>query len=89
MLTIELVVPEDVHCALEHVAVDNGCALKLTVELIYSVSHDKVGFHDHAVHFFCTFSVLAPIFPQVVWCTANRWQSHHHHPPHLDIVQSL
>lgn len=40
--TVVLVVLEDVHCALEHVAVDNGCAMKLTVELIYSVSHDKV-----------------------------------------------
>lgn len=42
LVTVELVVLEDVHCTLEHVAVDNGCASKLTVELIDSVSHDEV-----------------------------------------------
>lgn len=43
------------------------------------LSHDEVGLNDHVVHFFCTLSIVAPVFLQVVRCTSNRWQPHH--PP--------
>lgn len=50
-------------------AIDNGYASKLTVKLIHSVSHDEVEFHNHAIHIFCTLSLLAPVFLQLVRCT--------------------